>query len=82
MKVSELIAALQSLPPDLPVMTPGFDESGYSDICYPHIVRLVSASFNAGPERRTFLATIGSVRHYYEYDEASAFDVVLIDFDA
>lgn len=41
MTVAELIQRLQAFPPDMRVVTPGFDESNYDDIDLPAPVRIV-----------------------------------------
>lgn len=38
--VAELIAHLQRLPPEMPVVTPGFDESGFEDVSVTQGARL------------------------------------------
>lgn len=46
MTINELIEKLKAFPPDMRVMTPGFDESGYSDIGEPEVLEIALDAYS------------------------------------
>lgn len=48
MTVGEMIQRLQGLPSDMQLVTPGFDESGYSDVQTIEFVSILRAAGSGG----------------------------------
>ncbi len=80
MTVAELIEKLKALPQDLPVVTPGFDESGFVEVADPEVLEVRHL---AGP--RSTAEAFGTMerpdtRYRGIQFEGDPFPVVLVNF--
>jgi hypothetical protein len=77
MTVAELIERLKTFPPDMRVMTPGFDESGYDYV--KDIDQLEVVQVNDGKQTGGQFEKTGSLHHSDRADGAPL-SVIVINF--